>query len=109
VNKKLFTYLLLSCVVAWLVFSYVPATQQMLPAIGYSTEWFSLLLWLGGISALVFLAIQIWLVGSTLQALRQQRPIQSRLNLSKEVLWTALPILMTAFLIIVGYQIWDAL
>jgi heme/copper-type cytochrome/quinol oxidase subunit 2 len=122
VNKKAFIYTLLACVLAWLGLSYAPGLQARLPALAFSAAWHSALLWAGMLAVLVFLGIQIWLVGSTLWSLRVRKsaawdgarskspaPARQRVSLSAEAIWTALPILMTVLLALAGHRIWSAL
>jgi heme/copper-type cytochrome/quinol oxidase subunit 2 len=120
VNKKAFIYTLLAYVLAWLGLSYAPGLQARLPALAFSAAWHSALLWAGMLAVLVFLGIQIWLVGSTLWSLRGRQsaawdgarsksPARQRISLSAEVIWTALPILMTVLLALAGHRIWSAL
>lgn len=123
-NKKFLTYFLLGCVIAWLIFSYFPATQNLLPTIAFSPSWHSALIGVGVIGALLFVAIQLWLVRTTVRALhttnntghtdRKEHKATAQtqgfqFNLSVEAFWTALPILMTVVLAAVGYKIWTML
>ncbi|MEX1018829.1 MAG: hypothetical protein WDZ49_04180 [Litorilinea sp.] len=115
-SKKLFAYSLLACVVAWLLFSYVPELRQFLPEVAFPSAWLRGLAWLGALAAALFVAIQVWIVGSTFRSLRNRQnapdspePIPGlHINLFGEIVWTALPILMTVGLILAGVAIWTA-
>lgn len=110
VFRKLFTYSLLCCVIAWLFFSYVPGLRAWLPVVEYPLIGQRSLAWLGLPAALIFLVIQLWLVVTTYRSLRKRNAEATqhtgmRLNLTAEILWTALPIVLTIGLVYAGYAI----
>ncbi len=107
--QRLFTLAIVIVCILWIVVSYLPGVQAMLPTIAFSGggSWFAAF---GVISILAFVGIQIWLVYSTGAALRtfQTKSNNSpfHLKISAELFWTALPIAMTAGLAWASYGLW---
>lgn len=101
-------------VALWLLFAYVPSLPR--PMLGWP-------LWSGPAMALsaaavlaVFLLIQVYMVRATDCLLSggvpaEQLVIQAEFNLHKgrEIFWTALPIVMTLFLVAVAWPLWQSL
>lgn len=107
--QRLFTLAILIICIAWLVVSYLPGVQALLPTIAFSgnRSWLAIL---GAIALVVFIAIQLWLVYTTVvtvrahQAKRDGSPF--RLNTGAELFWTALPIVVTVGLAWASYALW---
>jgi hypothetical protein len=111
VRQRILALLLLAAVVLWLVLSYLPAARR-LPVLAFSGA--------GGVLAaltvatlLVFIAIQLWLIRSTMSSVgrSQHGSAQSpfRLKLGVELFWTALPLVITVALAWAGYARWTHL
>ena len=108
VQRLLALAILLVCVL-WLVVSYVPSLQTLLPTLAFagSERWLAMM----AMAALgLFVAIQLWLVYTTVNTVRahQAKHSQSpfRLKLGVELFWTALPIAMTIGLAWASYALW---
>jgi heme/copper-type cytochrome/quinol oxidase subunit 2 len=116
VNRKIFTYFLLCCVVAWLVLSYWPFGRSLIPLVSFPLGWRNELALLGAISICLFIGVQLWLVITTTRSLRKRQASPGkaspdaglRLNVQAEIFWTALPIGITILLGVAGYWIWLA-
>lgn len=99
-RRALLSILIVGVILAWIVLSYAPATWlphwQWPAAI---LPWFGILLALG---ALAFLAIQLWIVFATDKTLLQHPDAmrEFRLGRGRELLLTALLIVMTVLLIL---------
>ena len=114
--QKLFGYAILLVTVLWLVLSYVPDSVVTLPQVSFTSEGngrlFQVLLF-GGF--LIFVLLQIWLVNATWRLFRtadgRQNAIAAEfgLNRTSEVIWTAIPLLMTIGLAAASYQTWAML
>jgi heme/copper-type cytochrome/quinol oxidase subunit 2 len=114
-------------VIAWLVFSYWTPPGLSLPRIGFSWENSSALfqtttvIWLA-----IFLLVQGMLVVTTIAAIRnrqQQAEGQANdseaaeetsafrfdLNISRELVWTAMPLAMTIILAAIAYLTWRSI
>jgi hypothetical protein len=109
VLQRLLTLAMLLICVLWIVVSYLPGVQAYLPVIGFAQG----APWLGALAVpavLVFLAIQLWLLYSTVSTVRAYQaksprsPIQ--LKLGAELFWTALPIAITIALVWASYARW---
>jgi hypothetical protein len=111
--QRLFTWFFTLTIVAvsvlWIVVSYLPDTQAMLPTFSL-TGMGPLLAWLGVAALIAFVAIQFLLVNSTDTTVREYQTRQHRssfrLSRSAEFFWTALPIVMTAGLAWASYALW---
>ncbi len=111
--QRLFTWLFTLAIVAvtvlWVVISYLPDTQAMLPTFSLMRmgQW---LAWLSVAVLIAFVAIQFWLVNTTDTTVRQHQTRQNRssfrLSRSAEFFWTVLPIVMTAGLAWASYALW---
>ena len=114
--QKLFAYAILLATVLWLMLSYVPASVVTLPQIAFASadsgRLFQMLL-VGGFG--VFVVLQIWIVYATTQFVgtensrKESRAAEFGLNRSSEMLWTAVPLLMTIGLALASYQTWSML
>ena len=103
--------MILACVIAWLVLSYVPASIIVLPTIAFDSAWAAA--WFPVMVAVVlamFVAIQTWLVIGTARMLRKPADAdlaatirQFRLNVSVETIWTVLPLAMTVGLVLASF------
>lgn len=90
-------------VVAWLVLSYLPDVQVMLPTIALTGVWTSIWLpVLAGLSLALFAGIQLWLVIATERMVRHPASAeleatvrQFGLRTRPEVILTAVPLAMT--------------
>lgn len=99
----------------WLGVSYgawLPDSARLEAPVAYYGEWFQRALL---VVLFAFAAIQLWLVRATVRMLRRS-PTESRplpttfaLRLGSEIFWTALPLLMTIGLAVVGYELWASL
>ena len=111
--QRLFTWLFTLAIVAvcilWVVISYLTGAQAMLPTFSL-TRVGSWLAWFNVAGLIAFVAIQLWLVYTTVATVRtfQTRRTESpfRLNRGAEFFWTALPIAMTAALAWASYALW---
>lgn len=111
--QKLFGYAILLTTVLWLVLSYVPVSVVTLPQISFSSEGSGRLfqaLLVGGF--LIFLLLQVWLVNATKRLFRTPdgrengMAAEFGLNRTSEMIWTAIPLLMTIGLAVASYQTW---
>src|SRR5688500_13045774 len=109
VFKRLFALSMLVIFILWLVISYLPGVQAQLPTIAFGSG-SNLLAALGVASLIVFVAIQLWLLVTTVSTIRtfQAKEIRTpfRLKVGTEFFWTALPILMTVGLAWASYALW---
>jgi heme/copper-type cytochrome/quinol oxidase subunit 2 len=108
VLRRLFTLAILAVCVLWLLASYLPGVQALLPTIAFGGgKWLAVL---GLIALVIFVAIQLWLVYTTVVTIRASQNSAGgspfRLKLSTELFWTALPIAMTAGLAWTSYALW---
>jgi hypothetical protein len=108
VLQRLFTLAIVVICILWIVVSYLPGVQAMLPTIAFvGGSWLASL---GLIALVVFIAIQMWLVYTTVATVRafQVKGHDSpfRLKLSAEFFWTALPIVMTVGLAWASVALW---
>lgn len=114
VNRYLaYGSLLLS--VAWLVLSYtdwVPAQLRFAASFVQYGDWFQQVTI---IILLLFVGIQLWLLGSTVRVVQRHQvnapslPGHFALRVFGEFFWTALPLLLTIALAFVGYQVWASM
>ena len=106
--QRLFTLAILLVCILWLVVSYLPGVQAHLPTIAFTGS--NLLAILALIALVVFVAIQLWLLYTTMATVRAHRAKDShspfRLRIGMEFFWTALPILMTLALAWASYALW---
>jgi heme/copper-type cytochrome/quinol oxidase subunit 2 len=109
VLRRLFTFAIILICILWLVVSYLPGIRAMLPTfslVGSNSQ----LAWLGVAALIVFVAIQLWLVYTTVVNVRAYQAKNNgsafRLRLSAEFFWTALPIMMTIALACASYGLW---
>lgn len=114
--QKLFGYTILLVTVLWLILSYIPVSVVTLPQISFATEGSGRLfqaLLVGGF--LIFVVLQIWLVVATKRLFRMADGRQNGmaaefgLNRTSEMIWTAIPLLMTIGLALASYQTWAML
>jgi hypothetical protein len=111
VLQRLFTLAIVVIFILWIVVSYLPGVQVMLPTIAFSGGG-SWLASLALIALVVFIAIQIWLVYTTVATVRafqvkgHDSPSPFRLKLGAELFWTALPIVMTVGLAWASVALW---
>ena len=109
VLRRIFTLAILAIIVLWLLVSYLPGIQAILPVVAFGGNG----LWMAGLAVvalIVFIGIQLWLVYTTIITVRghQVKSPDSpfRLKLSVELFWTALPIVMTIGLAWASYALW---
>ena len=109
VVQRLFALTILVISILWIVISYLPGVQSLLPTIAftYGNGWLASL----AVLALVcFIAIQLWLVYTTVNTVRDVQAKHSRpqfpLKVGTELFWTALPIAMTLALAWASYALW---
>ena len=109
--QRSLTAALLVITIVWIVFSHVPSARALLPSVVYPGHGATA----AGVAALclgVFLAVQLWLLRSTVAGVRrhQQEALGDahplHLHLGLEVLWTALPVVMTLGLAWAAYGLW---
>jgi heme/copper-type cytochrome/quinol oxidase subunit 2 len=109
VIQRLFTFAIIIISILWLVMSYLPGVQALLPTLSFvgSGGW---LAWLGVVGVIAFVAIQLWLVYTTVVTVRAYRAKNNgsafRLRTGAEFFWTALPILMTIAFAWASYGLW---
>lgn len=107
--RRFFTLALLLICILWLIASYLPGVQALLPTIAFppNNGWLTNL---AVASLVLFLAIQLWLLYATIATVRAHQTKGNgspfRLKLSAEFLWTALPIAMTIGLAWASYARW---
>jgi heme/copper-type cytochrome/quinol oxidase subunit 2 len=111
VFQRLLSVALVAVSVVWIVFSHVPSARALLPTIAYPGDgrWMAVaaLLSLG-----VFLALQFWLLRTTVAGVRRHQQRISgnvqplHLHLGLEALWTALPVVITLGLAWAAYGLW---
>jgi hypothetical protein len=97
---------ILVSVIAWLVLSYLPGIQGMLPTIAFTGAWATLWLpVLAGLTLAVFVGIQLWLVFATGRMVRTPDQPELRdavrqfgLRTGPEMILTAVPVAMTVVL-----------
>lgn len=106
----------LALVIGWLVLSYsawLPTRLRFGAPLVEAGPWFQ-----GATVAILlcFVAIQIWLLASTLRLLQQRRRHDDQtmaghfvLNTVGELFWTALPLLLTIGLALAGYRLWASI
>lgn len=101
--------------VAWLVLSYtdwLPGHLRIAASFVPYGDWFQQIT---VVILLLFVAIQLWLLGSTVWAVQRRRvntPSLSShftLNVLGEFFWTALPLFLTMGLAFVGYRLWASM
>lgn len=99
--------------IGWLVVSYgawLPTYLQIEAPLARYGDWFQqatlLILFL-------FISIQLWLLRLTVRILRRRHqfdlhsmPTSLRVSALGEIFWTALPLLLTLGLALVGYKFW---
>lgn len=107
--QRLFTLAIVVISILWIAISYLPSVQASLPVIAFTSggSWFALF----SILILVaFVAIQIWLVYTTVATVRAYQAKGNskgfRLKIGTELFWTALPIAMTLVLAWASYALW---
>lgn len=107
--SRLLTVALLLITLLWLVVSYLPGVRAMLPTIAFANQNG----WMAPASLLAFIAfvaIQIWLVYTTVATVRAYQARNGttafRLRVGAEFFWTALPIAMSLLLAWAGYELW---
>jgi hypothetical protein len=109
VLQRLFTLVIALICILWIVVSYLPGVQAMLPVIAFAGtgRWLAAL---GLIALVAFLAIQLWLVYTTVATVRTSQAKGNisppRLKVGAELFWTALPIAMTVWLAWASYALW---
>jgi hypothetical protein len=109
VLQRLFTFAIVIISILWIVVSYLPGVQAILPTIslvGDRTWW----AWLGVAMLVIFIAIQFWLLHATITTVRAYHARSGnasfRLRLGLEFFWTALPIAMSVGLVWASYALW---
>ncbi len=112
--QKLLSVALVVVSIIWIVFSHVTSLRDVLPAVAYpaGSSWMApaALLSLG-----IFLAVQLWLVWTTVAGVRRYQQRASgdaqplRLHVGLEALWTAMPVVMTLGLAWAAYGLWSGL
>jgi heme/copper-type cytochrome/quinol oxidase subunit 2 len=109
VFKRLLALAILIIFILWLVISYLPGVQALLPTIAFSGGG-NLLALLGVASLIIFIAVQLWLLYTTVLTIRTHQAKEHgspfRLKVGAEFFWTALPILMTVGLAWASYALW---
>lgn len=113
VVQRILWLLIVAVIIAWIVLSYVPTSLVTLPTLAFGAQSRGLAS-LALVALVAFLAIQFWLVRSTLVAVRRYRPSADepapvRPGLRAELFWTALPIAMTVGVAWAGYGLWSRL
>jgi heme/copper-type cytochrome/quinol oxidase subunit 2 len=109
VLQRLFTLAIVVICILWIAVSYLPSVQAMLPIIAFTSggSWFALF---SVIILLAFVAIQLWLVYTTVATIRTFQAKGNskgfRLKVGTELFWTALPIAMTIGLAWASYALW---
>jgi heme/copper-type cytochrome/quinol oxidase subunit 2 len=111
VNRYLLTCVTLAAVGFWLFFSYWPSTPLVLPQLTRPA-------WLPGVAfqglalfaLVIFVVIQVMIIRSTVR-LRNTAQVNAqesgvKFSFAAELLWTALPLLMTVGLAFITYQTW---
>lgn len=101
--------------VAWLVLSYtdwLPVHWHIVAPFVQYGDWFQQVTI---VILLLFVAIQLWLLGSTVWAVQRRQvntpplPGHFTLNVLGEFFWTALPLFLTIALAFVGYRLWASM
>ncbi len=89
-------------VAGWLIVSYVPGATALAPALGWPAWSLPLLRGLAILSALLFVALQIWIVAATDRALVAEAATARTFGLRRlpEAFWTAIPALSTLILLV---------
>jgi heme/copper-type cytochrome/quinol oxidase subunit 2 len=102
--------------IGWLVLSYsswLPESAQIEAPVVQAGDWFrqatvAILL--------VFVSIQLWLLGSTIRMLHRRQQVDANampthfaLSVAGEIFWTALPLLLTIALALAGYKLWASI
>lgn len=111
--QRILWFSITAVIIAWIVLSYVPTSLFALPTLAFSGQNWGLASFAAA-SLVAFLVIQLWLVRSTLVAVRTYRPsadepAPARPGLGAEFFWTALPIAMTVGVAWAGYGLWSRL
>lgn len=110
VFQRILALAILVVSILWLVISYVPGLQAMMPTLIMPGNGNTLAV-LGVVALLIFLAIQLWLVYTTLSTVRSYQSKHNgqpfRLKWGAELFWTALPIAMTIALAWASYALWQ--
>lgn len=107
--QRLLTLVIVIITLLWIVVSYLPGVQAMLPTLSIVENggWLS---WLTVAALIAFIAIQLWLVYTTVATIRSYQArghdTPFRLRLGAELFWTALPIAMTIGLAWASYALW---
>lgn len=96
--------------ILWIVLTYVPDSLLPLPTIRFSGSG-GLLAGLTAACLVVFVAIQIYLVRSTVRGVDPNHQLPNtrspfRLSRNVELVWTILPLVMTLVLAWASYGLW---
>ena len=113
-GRYLLTIMIVACIGAWLVLSYLPASVVSLPTIatggGWTNAWFPMLT---ALTFAIFAAIQVMLIAGTRRIIRRPPDAglratvaQFQLRLGVEVFLTALPLVMTGAMVVLVYLLW---
>jgi heme/copper-type cytochrome/quinol oxidase subunit 2 len=113
VIQRLLSLALLLGVILWLVLIYAPDSLLPLPILGYPSSG-RLLASLAVSCLAAFLAVQGVVLRSTAHSIQPDRQTQTghppfRLHRPLELVWTALPLLMTLALAWASYPLWRQL
>lgn len=109
VLSRLLTLAILLITLLWLVVSYLPGVRALLPTIAFTNQngWMTIT---SLVTFIAFVAIQIWLVFTTVATVRtyqaRNSPAAFRLRIGVEFFWTALPIAMSLLLAWASYTLW---
>lgn len=109
-RRTLWMVVSLVAVGVWLVLSYMPGVA--LPALAYPAWSGPLLALAAAAGLLLFLAIQAWIVRATDRAIAGGgKAVAAELGVARgrEIIWTALPIVMTLALAAASAGLWRAL
>lgn len=103
--RSTISIILLLVTVIWIVLSYIPKSLLSLPTLTIGERLTTNSPLILGLMLILFIGIQLYLVGSTWKMFRNEpsRQLTEEYNLreNKELFWTALPLIITIILAIV--------
>jgi uncharacterized membrane protein YhdT len=100
-RRTLWMSVSLLLIAGWLILAYAPGIVPSMPTIGWPAWSHTLLALLAGVGALLFVAIQAWIVWATDRSLVASSKVAAEFGLNRgvEAVLTALPLIFTVLLI----------
>lgn len=114
VGQRILGFGSLVIVILWLVLSYLPPQMVTLPNLGFTASWTGVFVGLLLAGLVVFVLLQLDLTRASARFFQSERVLRHNdahgdlvLRRSVEVIWTALPILMTLGVAWLAYFAWQ--